>query len=144
MQAYCGCIFVSELAMIANQLEKHKTMNTTSTQNKSKNMILILSVFVCALLFSVSGYSQNTAGTAIASSTDEGSVNTEIRVENARTSTNMEFVRWFMGSKQDPNTTISTEGINTKKEIMTSGIAPNRLLIKAFLKKAVNFESALA
>jgi hypothetical protein len=28
---------------------------------------------------------------------------------------NMEFVLWFMGSKQDPNTTISTEGINTKK-----------------------------
>jgi hypothetical protein len=31
----------------------------------------------------------------------------------------MEFVLWFMGSKQDPNTTISTEGINTK-QIMTS------------------------
>lgn len=57
---------------------------------------------------------------------------------------NMEFVLWFMGSKQDPNSTISTEGINTKKQIMTSGLAPNRLLIKAFLKKAVNFESALS
>ena len=59
-------------------------------------------------------------------------------------SSNMEFVLWFMGSKQDPNSTISTEGINTKKQIMTSGLAPNRLLIKAFLKKAVNFESAVA
>ena len=49
-----------------------------------------------------------------------------------------------MGSKQDPNSTISTEGVNTKKQIMTSGLAPNRLLIKAFLKKAVNFESAVA
>ena len=49
-----------------------------------------------------------------------------------------------MGSKQDPNTTISTEGINTKKQIMTSGMAPNRLLIKAFLKKAVNLESSIA
>jgi hypothetical protein len=39
-----------------------------------------------------------------------------------------------MGSKQDPNT-ISTEGINTK-QIMTSGIAPNRLLIKAFLRSS--------
>jgi hypothetical protein len=36
-----------------------------------------------------------------------------------------------MGSKQDPNTTISTEN-KYKKQIMTSGIAPNRLLIKAF------------
>ena len=119
-------------------------MNTTATQNKSKNMMIILSVFICALLFSVSGYSQATTTTAIASSIDEVTTTTEVKAESARTSTNMEFVQWFMGSKQDPNSTISTEGINTKKQIMTSGIAPNRLLIKAFLKKAVNFESALA
>jgi hypothetical protein len=63
--------------------------------------------------------------------------------ENVKNS-NIEFVLWFMGSKQNPNSTISTEGINTKKQIITSGMAPNRLLIKAFLKKAVNFESAIA
>jgi hypothetical protein len=56
----------------------------------------------------------------------------------------MNFVLWFMGSKQDPNTTISTEGTNTKRKVMTSGMAPNRLLIKAFLKKATNFESTVA
>ena len=133
------------MALIANQLEKYIIMNTISTQNKSKNMIHILSVFVCALLFSVSGYSQNVGGSQIASSEDEITTTVEVKSESARTSsTNMEFVQWFMGTKQDPNTTISTEGINTKKQIMTSGIAPNRLLIKAFLKKAVNFESALA
>jgi hypothetical protein len=119
-------------------------MNTITTQNKSKNWIFILSLFVCTLLFSVSGYSQNVVGSEIASSADEITVTTEVKSESARKSTNMEFVLWFMGSKQDPNTTISPEGINTKKQIMTSGIAPNRLLIKAFLKKAVNFESSLA
>jgi hypothetical protein len=31
----------------------------------------------------------------------------------------MEFVLWFMGSKQDPNSTISTEGLIQRK-IMTS------------------------
>jgi hypothetical protein len=64
--------------------------------------------------------------------------------EESSSSSDMNFVLWFMGSKQDPNSTISTEGINTKKRIMTSGLAPNRLLIKTFLKKAVNFENALA
>jgi hypothetical protein len=54
------------------------------------------------------------------------------------------FVRWFMGSKQDPNNTILTEERITKKQIMTSGMAPNRLLIKVFLKKVVNLESAVA
>jgi hypothetical protein len=38
-----------------------------------------------------------------------------------------------MGSKQDPNSTISTEGVNTEEKIMTTGLAPNRIvLIKAF------------
>lgn len=63
--------------------------------------------------------------------------------ENVSTTTNLNFVLWFMGSKQDPNTTIQSEGTNTKKKVMTSGIAPNRLLIKAFLKKAADFETAL-
>jgi hypothetical protein len=44
-----------------------------------------------------------------------------------------------MGSKQNPNSTISTEGINTEANY-NFGMAPNRLLIK-LLKKAVNFES---
>ena len=117
-------------------------MNTTATQNKSKNMILILFVFACALLFSVSGYSQSAVGVSTGAVVTE--LGNDVKQENVKTSNNLEFVLWFMGSKQDPNTTISAEGINTKKQIMTSGIAPNRLLIKAFLKKAVNFESSLA
>ena len=56
----------------------------------------------------------------------------------------MNFVIWFMGSKQNPSTTIISAGENTRKQFMTSGLAPNRLLIKAFLKKAVNFEVASA
>jgi len=77
----------------------------------------------------------------IASTTTE--TNT-MKQETATVSSNMNFVLWFMGSKQDPNAKILPEGVNSKKEFMTSGTAPNRLLIKAFLKKAVNFESATA
>ncbi len=65
-------------------------------------------------------------------------------VSAVSSSNSMNFVLWFMGSKQDPNTTISTEGTNTKKQVITSGTAPNRLLIKAFLKKAANLESMIA
>jgi hypothetical protein len=50
-------------------------------------------------------------------------------------SNSMNFVLWFMGSKQDPNGTISKRSSNAKKQVITSGSAPNRLLIKAFLKK---------
>lgn len=62
---------------------------------------------------------------------------------NAETDSNMNFVLWFMGSKQDPNATISSEATSTKNKVRSSGIAPNRLLIKAFLKKASNFESTI-
>ena len=48
-----------------------------------------------------------------------------------------------MGTKQDPNAKMLPAGTNTTKEFITSGTAPNRLLIKAFLKKAVNYESAI-
>ena len=119
-------------------------MDTTNTQNNSKNLVTILSVFVCALMFSFSGYSQSAVGSELASSTNEGTITKEIKADNSKANANMEFVQWFMGSKQNPNSTISTEGINTKKQIMTSGIAPNRVLIKAFLKKAVNYETALS
>ncbi len=63
--------------------------------------------------------------------------------EEACTNFNMNFVLWFMGTKQDPNAKMLPAGTNTTKEFITSGTAPNRLLIKAFLKKAVNYESAI-
>ena len=100
-------------------------------------------MFVIVLLSNVSVFSQSTEKIAVASS-NENEIEANVKHENTAASSNMEFVLWFMGSKQNPNSTISNEGINTKKKVMTSGLAPNRLLIKAFLKKAVNFESALA
>jgi uncharacterized protein YjgD (DUF1641 family) len=67
-----------------------------------------------------------------------------VEKETTSNTSNMNFVIWFMGSKQNPSTTIISAGENTRKQIMTSGLAPNRLLIKAFLKKAVNFKIASA
>jgi hypothetical protein len=94
-------------------------------------MIFILSIFVCAFLLFFSGYSQNTVSSSIASSTDEVTVTSEVKVRKALELLLIwSLLLWFMGSKQDPNTTISTEGINTK-QIMTS-LLPNRLLIKSF------------
>jgi hypothetical protein len=55
----------------------------------------------------------------------------------------MNFVIWFMGTKHDPSAKMLPAGTNSTKEFITSGTAPNRLLIKAFLKKAVNYESAI-
>lgn len=117
-------------------------MNNFSKHNDSKKSVTILILFIVILLSNVSAFSQTSENKSVAANSNE--VNSEVKEENNKSTSNMDFVLWFMGSKQDPNSTISTEGINTKKKIMTSGLAPNRLLIKAFLKKAVNFESSLA
>jgi len=117
-------------------------MNNFSKHNDSKKSVTIFVMFIFILLSNVSAFSQTSENNAVASVSNSVTTN-EVKQDN-KAAANMEFVLWFMGTKQDPNTTISTEGINTKKQIMTSGLAPNRLLIKAFLKKAVNFETSLA
>jgi hypothetical protein len=124
-------------------LAKNNNMNNFSQKNETTKTTKGFILFVFVLLFNFSGFSQAITQVSVgaAAITEMGN---DVKQENVKTSSNMEFVLWFMGSKQDPNTTISTEGINTKKQIITSGIAPNRLLIKAFLKKAVNFESSVA
>ncbi len=66
-----------------------------------------------------------------------------MKQEAASDVSSMNFVLWFMGSKQSPNAITVPAGTTAKKQFMTSGTAPNKLLIKAFLKKAVNFESTV-
>ncbi|MGO4818453.1 hypothetical protein [Flavobacterium sp. W22_SRS_FP1] len=112
----------------------------SNIDNTLKSMS-ILFMFGIVMLCNVSVFGQEKEKKIVISNTTEIASDAK---EESTSSSNMDFVLWFMGSKQDPNSTISTEGSNTKKKIMTTGLAPNRILIKAFLKKAVNFESALS
>ena len=110
-------------------------------------------MFVCVLLLSnVSVFGQTTVESTSAQTEtiqDNDVVNTNVEMstmkqEATSNSSNMNFVLWFMGSKQSPNANTVPAGTTAKKQFMTSGSAPNRLLIRAFLKKAVNFESAVS
>ncbi|MDD2821728.1 MAG: hypothetical protein PHW29_10740 [Flavobacterium sp.] len=115
-----------------SQFHKYKTINT-----KSISMILFFMLFAN---FSVIAQSKE----SLISIDNFEKISVGESVEAPSVSSNMNFVLWFMGSKQDPNTAISSDKTNAKKQIITSGMAPNRLLIKAFLKKAVDFKSSLA
>ena len=122
-------------------------MNHFSNQEGNKKRANIIMVLTFIILSSFSAFAQTTTedkaveNNVIVNNTVE--LNTR-RQENTADTSNMNFVLWFMGSKQDPNTTISSEATSTKNKVRTSGIAPNRLLIKAFLKKATNLESSVA
>ena len=121
-------------------------MNQFSQQNvnKNKNTFFIVLAFIALSFGTAFGQTavENNSylNSTITANTTETIV---VKQEEASTNSNMNFVLWFMGTKQDPNVKIVPAGANTKKEFITSGTAPNRLLIKAFLKKAVNYESAL-
>ena len=123
-------------------------MNHFSKQDGNKKITILFMVMAFTLLSIGTAFGQTAVennidlnNTLVSNTTTEISVAKQEAVSNA---SNMNFVLWFMGSKQDPNVKVLPAGENTKKQFMTSGMAPNRLLIKAFLKKAVNFESAVA
>ena len=117
-------------------------MNQISKQNDNKKRGSILIVLVFLLLSNVSIFGQTVSVTN--TNLNNPIENKIVEKEASTNSSNMNFVIWFMGSKQNPSTTIILAGENTRKQFMTSGLAPNRLLIKAFLKKAVNFQIATA
>jgi hypothetical protein len=107
-------------------------MNTTSNSTAS-NQIKMIVVLVMLLLSSV-GFAQSVTEVPATYTTSTTTV-------ESNSSINM--VSWFMGTKQTTNENATKES-NSKKQMMTNGIAPNRLLIKTFLKKASQYASNIA
>ena len=116
-------------------------MNPTPKTLSYKNMFSFFILIVSSLLASQTVYSQTITLNPDSIVTIE--LKNEVKNENSQV-TNLTFAVWFMGSKQDPNTKISSEILNQKKQILTSGSVPNRLLIKVFLKKMVSTERDIA
>jgi hypothetical protein len=121
--------------------KNNKNMIHFSNKDNNKKTANILVMLVFLFLSNVSVFAQDVADSSSNSNT---TTENNIVEKEATNTSNMNFVIWFMGSKQTPNNTTIKAGENTRKQFMTSGMAPNRLLIKAFLKKAVNFEVATA
>jgi hypothetical protein len=121
-------------------------MNHFSKQDGNKTRSIFFMVFTFILLSIGTAFGQTAIENNTNLNTIELVINTTetnvVKIEADSNASNMNFVLWFMGSKQDPNAKVLPAGTKTKKQFMTSGMEPNRLLIKAFLKKAINFESA--
>jgi hypothetical protein len=110
-------------------------------------------VVVFMLLFTSSVFAQTASSNtndSVTSIEKSEIANTNIEMNSMKqqsnsVGSNMNFILWFMGSNQNPNSNVIPTGSSAKKkQFMTSGTEPNRLLIKAFLKKAVNFETGVA
>ena len=111
----------------------------------NKKVFKLLALFIFLLVSNNSVFGQS-ATTVVDNSTEIELPNNDKKenVAAVTTSNSMNFVLWFMGTKQGVNGSTAKENTNTKIQVITSGSAPNRILIKAFLKKAVDADSMLA
>ncbi|WP_348798505.1 hypothetical protein [Flavobacterium adhaerens] len=68
--------------------------------------------------------------------------NSDIRkpetVLESKVDSNVNFILWFMGTKENFEKTAVDEVIFSKKSLMTSGRRPNHLLVKTLLKRTLN------
>ncbi len=121
-----------------------KYLSLKTTKKSGSNRFLLL-VFILVTNISVFAQTENNLvdlNTIEAIATTKQENVSTVSASNSNNS--LHFILWFMGSKQDLNSTQSIEGTtNAKKQVITSGVAPNRVLIKTFLKKAVNLENMM-
>ena len=115
-----------------------KPMQTSSTST-----VKMLVLFGIILYSSCSVFGQNSEVISnVVISSENVATPTSINVSE---NSNMNLYSWFMGTKQTPNANLKNDASgNIKKQMINSGIEPNRLLLKSFLKKATNYTEVIA
>ena len=122
-----------------------KTLNNaTFTNVNTKGFLFLVALF---LMSTVSLFAQTTSTTTETISIEKDST---IEIKNALVldDTQLDFMNWFMGSKQSQSTNeFSTINDNSsssrRKQIISSGVTPNRVLYRTLLKKVVSQENAI-
>ena len=121
-------------------------MNTTTTTSTTSNTKTIIILFVLFLLTSVGMFGQTKAtATPTTATTIVNVVNTP--VQQVALDSDVDFMNWFMGAKQtqtvqDAATGTDNTVIARKKQILSSGVTPNKVLYRTFVKKVISQESA--
>jgi hypothetical protein len=129
----------------SSQTKKMKRAFKIVKMKNNKIQFWVLFIFV---FFASSGVFAQKADFEVSS--NEVSINnngtidgttTPVKASTSELNSNMNFILWFMGTKEDVNGTKSSDSFYSKKSILTSGREPNHLLMKTLLKKAVNSKS---
>lgn len=122
------------------------TQNTNTSNFLVENRNRLLFFFVLFLLSSIGMFGQTNSSQKV--SLDKECLVSQESNSVLANDSQIDFVNWFMGSKQsqmiDENSeTTSNNKVSTKKQIISSGIIPNRVLYKTFVKKVISSENAL-
>ena len=119
--------------------------NTQNTSNTSNKALIVL--FVMFLLSSASMFGQNKETAVAAPATTTVEV-LKVSVNQVALDSDVEFMSWFMSSKQTQSVggseSTSSTNVSRKKQIISSGIVPNKVLYRTLLKKVISQESAIA
>jgi hypothetical protein len=121
-------------------------MNTATQNISTENKRRLLILFVLFLLTSVGMFGQTkVATTALSTSTISEVV--KIPAQQVALDSDIDFMNWFMGSKQtqtvkEGNGDNENTVIARKKQILSSGVTPNKVLYRTFVKKVISQESA--
>ena len=122
-------------------------MNTTTQNTTTTNKRTIVIFFFLFLLSSIGMFGQ-TKATATKATTSTTIVNVvNVPVQQVALDSDVDFMSWFMGAKQTQSVKENTIGNNNtiiarKKQILSSGITPNKVLYSTFVKKVISQESA--
>lgn len=120
----------------------------TSTQNISNTLNKGLVTLVILFLFTSAGmFGQTKEVTTVQPVTPTVEVVVESNQMIALDS-NAEFMSWFMGSNQTQSLKVSSDNeasstISRKKQIILSGITPNKVLYRTLVKKVISQENAI-
>lgn len=113
-------------------LMSNQTTSTSSFSNSLKGVVVLALFLVCSM-----GFAQEQKATTSQELTTTSPASTSV-------SESLNIMSWFMGTKQSIQTGAGKEvNGNNKKQLINSGIAPNRLLLKTFMKKAAVYNNAL-
>lgn len=120
----------------------HTTQNTASNFISENRKGLVI-LFVLFLLSSVGMFGQTKTTTVVTPVVPVTSITTTVAFDS-----DIDFMNWFMGSKQtqtiQEDSNASSTLASKKKQIISSGITPNKVLYRTFVKKVISQESAIA
>lgn len=112
-----------------------------SNKNISSLFIIVLFTFFSSTTVFGQNESLEVSNEKVLNIQNDIVIESPAKVSNSSVNSNVNFILWFMGTKEDMGKTFSDDGMYTKKSFMTSGREPNRLMVKTLLKKALNIKS---
>jgi hypothetical protein len=125
-------------------------LNTNNQTSRNKTRVFVFIVLLILSSIGVFGQNNNIEAKGDINFTLENLEVTKTSIEVVSIESQIDFMGWFMGSKYnqnsaDINSSASKKStLSTKKQIISSGIEPNKVLYRTFVKRVLNKDNAIA